>query len=516
MSSMTRRTFIGKTAMTGAALSTASLVAGQAQSSGKVLHANEKVRVATIGVRYPGGRGNQHVTHLTGIKNVRMVALCDADADHLAGAVKHWEPQCGKLDAYIDVRELLDRKDIDAVTIASPNHWHSLMGIWACQAGKDVYVEKPVSHNVWEGRQLVRAARRYGRIVQVGTQARANPDLIAAVEWIRAGNLGKIRYIHGTCYNPRQPISPHEGLGDGPIPPGLNYDLWTGPASLEKPLRRQRLHYNWHWVFNTGNGDLGNQGIHEVDISRWFLGHQELAPRVLSIGGRLGYADGGETPNTQLVIYDYEPAPLIFEVRGLPSSKEFHDPQQWVKNMDHPFGDKSSGGIGVIVHCEGGRLLVVDGGQVLQAVDKDDKLVKDFCTPNMQESHAWEMATQILFENWVDAIRTRDQQTLRADIEQGHLSSALCHCGLVSHRLGRPVSDGTICKTLENHDLATKHYTSFRQHLARNGIDLAQAYATLGAELKVDPKVERFVGDEYANRFLTRDYRVPYIAPQDV
>ena len=248
-----------------------------------------------------------------------MAAVCDVDPAVLGHVVETVGKKGQAVRGFQDVRELLACKDIDAVTIATPNHWHSLAAIWACQAGKDVYVEKPVSHNIFEGRQLVRAARKYQRMVQVGTQARSNPDLIEAVAWVRAGNLGKIQYARGTCYKPRMSIG--KG-GDGPIPPGLDYDLWLGPAP-KKPLTRKNLHYDWHWMYDYGNGDLGNQGVHEMDIARWFLGQAAVSPRVISIGGRLGYDDDGQTPNTQLVYHAYQGPPLVFEVRGLPKSKEF-------------------------------------------------------------------------------------------------------------------------------------------------------------------------------------------------
>src|SRR4051812_31305569 len=247
------------------------------------------IRVAQIGFR---SRGLEHINIIR--KNI--VALCDVDEKILSAQVddfKHKHHQT--VDAYTDFRKLLERKDIDAVSIATPNHTHSLIAIAAAQAGKDVYVEKPVSHNIWEGRQLVAAARRYNRIIQAGMQSRSSTALRDAVAFVHGGALGEIRLVTGTCYKPRKPI----GKLDKPltVPNTIDYNLWCGPAKQEI-LYRPQLHYDWHWNFNTGGGDLGNQGIHQMDIARWMLGESTLAPRVFSLGGRVGYEDAGNTPNT--------------------------------------------------------------------------------------------------------------------------------------------------------------------------------------------------------------------------
>src|SRR5512133_347297 len=276
--------------------------------------ANEVLRYAVIGF---GGRGQNHIDELHKIQGARLVALCDVDDNILRKETERCEKRGQKLDGYSDFRKVLERKDIDFVTFATPNHWHSLNAIWAIQAGKDVYVEKPISHNVWEGRKVVEAARKYGRIVQAGTQSRSSEGLQEAVQWLHQGNMGKIIRARGLCYKRRPSIGKVDG--PQPIPAGIDYDLWCGPAPKE-PLMRKKLHYDWHWVWPTGNGDLGNQGIHQMDLGRWFLGENALSPRVWSLGGRLGYVDDGTTPNTQIVFHDYKKAPLIFEVRGLPES----------------------------------------------------------------------------------------------------------------------------------------------------------------------------------------------------
>jgi predicted dehydrogenase len=293
-----------------------------ARSWGQVAGANGDLRVAVIGL---GGRGgSSHVPSLSKIKGVRIVALCDPDTAMFAKVKNAKDRKSGEalnlvspdVKTFTDMREMLAMSDLDAVTIATPNHWHSLAGIWAMQAGKDVYVEKPVSHNVWEGRQLVAASKKFNRIVQCGTQIRSGEGLREAVAWIRAGNLGKITAARGFCYKFRGSIG--KTYGPQAVPATADYNLWSGPAPTA-PLHRKKLHYDWHWDYLTGNGDVGNQGIHQMDVARWFLGEAGLPRHTLSIGGRLGYDDDGNTPNTQVVIHDYPTAPLIFEVRGLPS-----------------------------------------------------------------------------------------------------------------------------------------------------------------------------------------------------
>ena len=245
-------------------------------ASAAPLGTNDAVRVAVVGLGNPG-KGLHHIQMFKAVPGVRVVALCDVDEAILDKAVKGLASENIQVARYVDVRKLLESKEVDAVSIATPNHWHSLMAIWACQAGKDVYVEKPVSHNVWEGRRLVEAAAKYGRVVAAGTQSRSDEALLELAEDIRAGKLGRILRARGFCYKRRESI----GRVDGPqpIPASVDYDLFCGPAPLE-PLRRKQLHYDWHWFWATGNGDIGNQGVHEMDVCRWMLGEENLPPRV--------------------------------------------------------------------------------------------------------------------------------------------------------------------------------------------------------------------------------------------
>ena len=439
------------------------------------------------------GRGGAHIGALSGLKDsgVRLAALCDVDEGVLRKGVDAQDKKGVKVTPYSDIRKVLENKDIDIVSIATPNHWHSLAAIWAVQAGKDVYVEKPVSHNVWEGRQLVNAARKYKKIVQTGTQSRASRTGIGeAVKFVQSGQLGKILAVRGTCYKPRGSIGKTEGAK--PIPPGIDFDLWCGPAPKDE-LRRSKLHYDWHWIWNYGNGDLGNQGIHQMDIGRWFTGEMELSPRVWSVGGRVGYVDDGETPNTQVVYHDYAKAPLIFEVRGLPSKKG-------AKDMDKFMGST----IGVVVHCEGGH-ITVPSYTGSAAYDKDGKEIKSW-----KESKGGENGH---FKNFVEAVRSRKSEDLYAEILEGHLSSALCHTGNISYRLGQKEAPGAILEKIKGDREATKTVERMYEHLKANEVDINMDKLAIGPVLKMDPKTEKFIGNAEADKQLTRDYRKPFVVP---
>jgi predicted dehydrogenase len=465
-----RRRFLQASALTAAS-------AWSARSWSQVAGANSDIRVAVIGFGLKS-RGTSHIDGFTGLKGARLVALCEVDQEALDTWVKKAsEKTKAEVKGYRDIRQLLDSKDIDAVSIATPNHWHALGAIWAVQSGRDVYVEKPVSHNVWEGRKIVEAARKHGRMVQTGTQSRSSRKGIAeAVKWVQEGNLGKIKVARGLCYKTRNSIG--KTSGEQPLPPQVDYDLWCGPAE-KLPLRRQRLHYDWHWVWNTGNGDLGNQGIHQMDICRWFLGEQTLAPKVLSVGGRLGYQDDGETANTQIVYQAYEKAPLLFEVRGLKTEKY------------------RGAGAGCVIHCEGGHVLIPDYNEAT-AFDKEGKEIKKW---RGSENH---------FANFLNAVRSRKSGDLHADILEGHLSSALCHTGNISYRLGQQKSQEEIAGTLKSSHDMTEAFGRMSEHLAENKVDLSKDHLTLGAGLSMDPKTERFTDNEKANAMLTREYRAPF------
>jgi len=487
-----RRTFFKGAAGFGAAL---------ALPHSKVLGANEDIRVGVVGVN---GRGQSHLSAFSKMKGVRVAAICDIDETVLEGRVVRLSEQQGiKVQGFTDMREMLDSGEVDVFTTATPNHWHSLAGIWAIQAGKAAYVEKPISHNVWEGRQLVKAARKHGVLCQGGTQSRSMETIRNAVAFVREGSLGKIEFVKGLCYKARPSIG--KG-GNGEIPERVDYDKWCGPAAMEKPLRRKKFHYDWHWFYEYGNGDMGNQGIHQMDVARWFLGANELSPLVLSVGGRLGYDDDGETPNTQIVWHDYPDAPLIFETRGLPEDKAAQENGWKPMNAPEEFAKKS--GIAVVVQCEGGRLYCSAGGDVA-VTDNDGKEMPKIEGKNGGDDH---------FANFIKAVRSGKVEDLNADCEETHYSSALCHTGLVSHRLGKTMADGEIRERIQGDKLLAERYGAMTEHLAKNGVDVSGAALTLGPSLKFNPKTEWFEGngdlDAPANAMATRVYREPYLVPE--
>lgn len=450
---------------------------------------NSEIRMATIGLN---GRGQ---SHLDGFAE-NLVAVCDCDRGVLGQrAAKFERTHQRKLDTVVDYRELLDRDDIDAISIATPNHTHSLIAIAAAEAGKHVYCEKPVSQCVWEGRQLVNAARKYDRLIQCGTQARSSVCNQQAVEYVRSGKLGKIQYAYATCFKPRPGI----GKLDGPlaISKDVDYDLWCGPAA-KVDLFRPHLHYDWHWDYNTGCGDLGNQGVHQMDVARWYLGEQALAPRVVSFGGRVGYEDAGNTPNSQIVFHDYPAAPLLFEVRGLPKSKATQ--RRWAASMDDYRGSQ----IGVIVQCEHGHVVSSDSYRTVEAFGPDGEQIEQWRGGG---NH---------FRNFLDAVRSGKREDLNAEVLEGHLSSALCHTGNVSQRMGEQRTAADITAAVASNPLLAESTDRFLAHLRANEIDVDSATLTLGPWLELDPVSERFLNNESANHFARREDRKPFVVPQIV
>ncbi len=481
-SNYSRRTFIQGSLAAGAAISLyPNSTFGKSKDS-----PNEAIRVAVIGLN---NRGRSHIKGFS----KHVVALCDCDSRVLENRAKEFERQYGrKVDTYTDYRKLLERQDIDVVTVATPNHVHANIGIAALQAGKHIYCEKPVSHNVWEGRQLANAAKKYQRLAQCGTQSRSSYALREAVAWVQGGALGKIEYALGTCYKPRTSI----GKLTKPlkIPSSIDYDLWCGPAA-KVDLYRKKLHYDWHWDFNTGCGDMGNQGIHQMDIARWFLGHKTLSHNVVSVGGRLGYEDAGDTPNTQVVLHGYEGAPIIFETRGLPESKAAQ--KNWGRSMDTYRGSR----IGVIIQCENGH-VVVPNYTSAAAHDKSGKVIKK-----------WQGADNH-FTNLIDAIRANDASLLRAPIEEGHISSGLCHTGNISHLLGEKLPAAEVKKRLPKGDLLADSVDRMLHHLRKNDVDIEKSVLTMGAALTMDPSTETFIENDKANELAKRVGRIGFEVPE--
>ena len=502
MNHLSRRTFLKTSTLAAAG------VALSARSWGQVTGSNSDVRVAVVGLN---GRGQNHLTSLRAVPGVRLAAICDVDSAVLDRTAAAHAKDGLTPKKFTDVRELLASSDLDAITIATPNHWHSLLGIWACQAGKDVYVEKPVSHNVWEGRQFVAAAKKYNRVVQAGVQIRSGDGLSEAVAWVHAGSIGKITAARGFCYKRRDSIG--RTSGPQPVPASINYDLWSGPASLVPPHRNSArngpVHYDWHWIWAYGNGDVGNQGIHQMDVARWFLGEPGLPRHTLSVGGRLGYEDDGETPNTQVIIHDYATAPLIFEVRGLPAKPGGSVAAAGLNSAEAAGAaastmDKYRGvSIGNIIDCKGGYVVVSDYFTA-RAYDRTGRLEREF------QGHDRHMA------NFIDVVRSRKTTDLRGPIGEGHVSSALCHLGNISHQLGRAAPEGELREKIKGDVPLAEAYGRMTEHLAVNGVDLTKTPLTLGAPLTLDQAAERFTGEgaAAANTLLTRNYRAPFVVPR--
>jgi predicted dehydrogenase len=346
------------------------------------------------------------------------------------------------------------------------------------QAGKHVYVEKPVSHNVSEGRRMVQVAEKTGRICQAGTQNRSNGALAAAAEYIRAGKLGTVTLARSIIYGRRGSIG---ARGTYEVPKQVDYNLFLGPAAYV-PLTRPTLHYDWHWDWNTGNGELGNNNIHMVDICRLLLGLKGLGSSVLSVGGRLGYEDAAETPNTQLVVHSFGRATIVQEVRGLKTE---------------PFSTKFRSGW--IVHGSEG---IIAGSSLF---DPDGNLVREF--EGRRDNH---------FANFIKAVRSGQRKDLNADILEGHQSTALCHVGNISYRLGQPEPPEVIARKLEDyklHDDVPQTFARMTSHLRDNGIDLQRTKLTVGPLLRIEPERETFADHPQANALLTREYRRPFVVP---
>lgn len=502
MNNFTRRDFLKSAGFGAAALALSPLSWARAQG------ANDDIRVAVIGFR---SQGSGHIGTLNKMKGVRLVALCDVDQQVLD---KKATELGGEIQKYTDIRKLLENKDIDAVSMAVPNHWHALATVWSCQAGKDVYVEKPASHNIFEGRKMVEAARKYKRIVQAGTQCRSSLGVQQAVDYVRKGNLGKILVARGFCYKGRKSI----GNVDGPqqVPSHINYDLWCGPAPHDLPRRNGSfgpVHYDWHWFWNFGNGDYGNQGPHQVDIARWFLGEDAIAPFSMAVGGRLGYKDAAETPNTLTVYHGYK-VPMVFETRGLPKSKES---QKAGWDMDRFKGVS----VGNVIECEHGYVVVPnytealvfdrDGKQTMKFDGKAKKAADDVKTPTGLSADSGGH-----HGNWVKAMRSRKVKDLNADILEGHMSAGLVHTGNISYRLGSTKAPGEIRETLSENKQMAEAVDRMMAHLEANGVDLSSDKLQLGVPLKFNPKKEKFESNDQANAMVSRNYTAPFVVPQKV
>jgi len=368
--------------------------------------ANSKIRVAVLGVN---GRGKDHIAGFAGVPEAEVVCLCDPDNRVSAKAGAAFETRYGRRpDLVQDLRRVFDRKDIDAVSIATPNHWHALATIWACQAGKDVYVEKPGAHSIWEGRKMIEAAHKYKRIVQHGVQLRSSEALQEGVEHLRKGTIGNVYMSRGLVFRWRPSIGKKQ---PSQVPPELDYNLWQGPAQ-ERPYSERWVHYNWHWHWDWGNGDVGNQGIHETDMCMWGLGVDTLPTKVTSMGGKFLFDDDKETPEVQTSLYHYpdQKKMIQFEVR------------HWCTN------DEQGASVGNIFYGSEGYLVVYNYNKY--AIFMGQK----------REPGPTRTAGGDHYANFIKAVQSRKTSDQHGPVETAHLSSALAHMGNISYRLGRQLT----------------------------------------------------------------------------
>jgi predicted dehydrogenase len=438
----------------------------------RVLGANDRVRVAVVGLR---GRGFDHIKRVHETAGVELAAVVEVDENVLAARLADIEKLgLPKPRTFVDIRKMLEDRSIDAVTIATPNHWHSLMGIWACQAGKDAYVEKPLSHSWWEGKQLVAAASKYNRIVQHGTQSRSSIGAKEAIQKLRSGLVGDVYLSRGLCYKWRDTIGrkPREA-----VPAGFDYDLWLGPAP-DRGFTRNRYHYNWHWFWDTGNGDLGNQGIHEVDTARWGLG-VTFPNKVSAMGGHVMFDDDQETPNVLNCCFEFDRPDgkrrlMEFEVRHWMTNHEAEIgvfgggsvlPPAGLAKAPAALGPASGkpGTIGNIFYGPGGYLAIQEYESY------------KYWLGERQEPSPVSRGKENHFANFIDCVRSRKKEDLSAPVEEGHISCTLVHLANVSYRLGRT--------------------------------------------LNFDPSTEQVIGDDEANRMLRdgdRGYRAGFTIPDNL
>lgn len=458
--SFTRRDFLSTSGKAVAGFSAASLLASCQEAKvtpvtqKRVIGANDRINLAVVGVR---SRGDGLINDFAKIPNVRIKTICDVDERLFSSRVKRVQDQHGYTPTTTwDMLEVFDDKDIDAVVFATPNHWHALGAIWACQAGKHVYVEKPCSHNVWEGRKMIEAARKYDRLVQVGFQNRSIRNVRNAMKFLKDGGIGDVYMAKGLCYKPRDAFKTFE---DSAAPEKVHYDRWIGPAEYF-PFNEGKFHYQWHWHWNTGNGDIGNQGPHQFDVARWGLGKDEHPVKIRSFGNYYKFAGKctQETANTQHAVYEYADGKILqFEVRGLSTHGE--GPQD-VK-------------IGNLFYGTEGWMTVNGSSWKTYMGRKNEpgpsSVSKDVVADPMNLSGAGGGGH---FNNFIHALRSGKCEDLTCDIQEGFMSTVLPHLGNISYRLGR--------------------------------------------DLTFNGDKEKFVGDREADKMLTRKYRKGYAVPSKV
>lgn len=476
MQNLTRRNFVLSTAAAGAALATARPVSAAL--------ANDEIHLGMIGC---GGRAGEHMGVFSKLPGVKIVGLCDPDAKRAADAKKRFPDAT----TYSDLRKLLDDKSINAVVIASCNHWHCLAAIWAMQAGKDVYVEKPLSHSQWEGEQTVAAARKYKRICQVGTQQRSDPMQAEIKKFLHEEKgLGKLVTARVNRYGVRLPI----GKRDKPleIDSQVAYDLWLGPAQ-DRPIYREKLQYDWHWDWNTGSGEMGNWGVHVLDDLRnnVFRDEVTLPKRIFGGGGRVAWNDAGETPNVHFVYFDTGSIPVVIGLSNLPAAPGAK------KSPARP-GPES----GYVVYCEGGRFEGQRGRAA--AFDKEGKEIRRFVGNSGGKMHQ---------ENFIACVREGNSDKLNTDVLVGHHSTGWCNLANIAYQTGSAYSQEAAQQVGDEIWLGL--LGEMREHLKAHGLEMSNSQIKLSPVLEIDVKSERFVGKhaEAANKLLKREYRAPYVVP---
>jgi predicted dehydrogenase len=467
---------------------------GGTKASGRVIGANDTIRVGVAGIN---GRGGSHISAFTTMDKVQLTYLIDVDSSLFESRSKSVEGRIGSRPTCVqDIRQALDDKSLDAVTVATTNHWHSLITVWACQAGKDVYVEKPISHNVFEGRKCVEAAKKYGRVVQHGTQSRCEEGWARTIAAVHSGKYGKLLVSKAEASKNRW------GIGVKPLetpPSTLDWNIWLGPAP-EQPFHRNLVHYNWHWFWDFGNGDIGNQGVHQMDIARWGIPGGTLPTKVYSLGGRFlpdnakdspGGKDQGEVPNQQLAVLDFGQSILLFEVRGLTGRVK-----EWPNVVTNDFHTTE----GVIKQ---GGTFVPNGGGKAEKVEVSD-------VPRVAPGGP--------FGAFINAMRTRKPEDNNCDAETAHLSSALIHLANISYRLGQQGTYDKARGTIGDNKEVVASLERIRDNSKAVGVPIDKTVYTIGPVLTFDPASEKFTGEraEEANKLLTRNYRAPFIVPESV
>jgi predicted dehydrogenase len=456
-----------------------------------VIGANHQVNIAVIGC---GTMGGSHIRNFSRLAGVKVVAVSDPDLHRMDEKTTKLPYAVAK---HQDFRRLLDDKSVDAVVIATPNHWHALMAIMACQAGKHVYVQKPVSHSIWQGRQMVAAARKYRRIVQAGTQQRSCPAVIDAAKDIQTGMYGKVQWVHCSKLGARESI----GKATAPfkVPAYIDYNLWAGPAPATLVMRKQ-LHYDWHWQWDYGDGELGNWGVHYIDDLRHLLGWDDVPEAVLALGNRFLWDDDGQTPNMMMALYEHRGINVVVDIRNLP-------------DLSRASGKRAGGKSGAVyLKSRGGNYIKLEHG-IIQlsrgggwAYDLDGNRIKQYVGDGGRDHE----------QNFIDAIREDKAAILNCEIGEGHLSTVMCHQANISLRLGQAVTPDTAHMALYQQRDALNTFADMQEQITGMGVDLSKIGFLMGPKLTYSNASQRFTGNHSreANAYIKVTCRKPFEIPE--